>query len=952
MQMVNITLSSIKPLLLFHAMHEFLSFHKMASNNNIDSAWELGVFVVFTPFLYLSPLPISVIDDADKRVVLGSDKPSDGVATSLRFPSQPGSFLPSNYGSEESGPPDGQPDSPVKTSPVSERIKALEALAAKKKEPESRTDSGFIHFKERHYEKSPIEVPTETAPPVQKKRGSTDLESPESPFEVLGKSRQGSEFEDTADWMRAHLPPVQDFEDPVDISKNTVVSEKNFQFKEVKGTAVVIPHVPAAFAGVPDAFMDSPSEGVKFKGDMDEPTKQPSVEEESEFDLSFLPTAYVWDKQEKPDTHVQPDVEPELPVSPAPPAGFDSPTLPPDTTKDKKKLPESKKNPWGGDLETPEGVEIDSSGESDDTVIEDATSTPAPSMSSSNNPAPSVPTLPTEEKEAQPVKQERKLMQVPTINVIETDEPNYSDEEMVMELEEEEEEEEVSDVVKDPVGKTPKAHEPEPEETKTDPPKTRPLETEFMEGYSPPSSPVDSDAEYSPKHKVLKSEPEPGNQISTAKTDGLQKDSKDPSSDSSHRQSEKPYTACESNDKPTPFTATPPVTTDEADFPDNDDEWSDEVQDILVKSNKPDVKAELPPHDFKSKVEEEMNTDIKPNYMETGSLSRSSFMQDDVYDRQSFGDDYDAPPVLGDMSDEKNRTHTDEPSSNDPTSQIHIDSLLRQESSDAFKNDATDLEDNEDSFPQPVCGQLSPIKYPKDPYSSFHNEPPGSVKEAVTDLKKNDVIADTMARSKALPPHEVAPKVQDTKTGQESPDPTSDPESIELDCSISGATDSFVDFMRECLKSRPDNKPEDVCQGLTSKQGLTNTGAPSSESAPAVVMDLEQERLTINALKELGSSQEDDEGQGSSSIQNKGDPNAASNQPSSSSSSPNQVSPQTNADPDSTYSKEVEAIEEWMAEVAYHLAEHVLTAILTHLSGNIYILWASGLLTSHASTTQ
>ena len=67
-------------------------------------------------------------------MVLGSDKPSEGVATSLRYPSQPGSFSPGNYGSD-AGPPDGQPDSPIKLPPVSERIKALESLAAKKKEP-------------------------------------------------------------------------------------------------------------------------------------------------------------------------------------------------------------------------------------------------------------------------------------------------------------------------------------------------------------------------------------------------------------------------------------------------------------------------------------------------------------------------------------------------------------------------------------------------------------------------------------------------------------------------------------------------------------------------------------------------------------------------------------------------------------------------------------------------
>lgn len=33
--MVNITLSFINPLFLFHAMHEFLSYNEMASANNI-----------------------------------------------------------------------------------------------------------------------------------------------------------------------------------------------------------------------------------------------------------------------------------------------------------------------------------------------------------------------------------------------------------------------------------------------------------------------------------------------------------------------------------------------------------------------------------------------------------------------------------------------------------------------------------------------------------------------------------------------------------------------------------------------------------------------------------------------------------------------------------------------------------------------------------------------------
>ncbi|KAJ8008113.1 hypothetical protein DPEC_G00101390 [Dallia pectoralis] len=305
--------------------------------------------------------------DADKRVVLGSDKPCpEGVVTSLRFtgPSQPGSFTPPNYGSDaSSGLPDGKPDdSPIVTSPVSERIKALEALAAKK-EQELRNEGGFPHFKERHYEKSPPEVVPEISSPFQKKGATTDQASPESPFEVLGEARHGSEFEDTAVWMRAHLPPVLDFEDKQYTSKDDVVSENGGKFKEVKVADKVVPDVPEAFACVPDAFMDSLIEGPKLKDLFKDPGQHSCVEEESEFDLRFLPTAYM--------TETQGPLDHELPASPAPPAGFDTHSSPPPSNSEGKN-PKNKPVPWGGDLEPPEVVEADSSGDSDDTVIEDA----------------------------------------------------------------------------------------------------------------------------------------------------------------------------------------------------------------------------------------------------------------------------------------------------------------------------------------------------------------------------------------------------------------------------------------------------------------------------------------------------------------------------------------------------------------------------------------------------
>ncbi|XP_037615338.1 reticulon-3 isoform X1 [Sebastes umbrosus] len=902
---------------------------------------------------FLSSSPVSLIQSPqDKRVVLGSDKPCEGVATSLRFPSQPGSFTPSNYGSE-AGPPDGQPDSPIKTSPVSERIKALEALAAKKKEPDFRSDAGFSHFRDRHHEKSPTETtksPTETAkspsetpksptetpksptekitPTVQKRGGSADQESPESPFEVLGDLRQVNEFEETEEWMKAHLPPMPDF-DAVDLIKGTVSSD-NVASKKEKETDIVVSDAPAAFAGVPDAFMDFPAEAPKLKDEFsDDQKQQPSVEEESEFDLSFLPTAYMWDQQDKSGAQATSKLDSVLPASPAPPAGFDSPSppvSPPVCTDAKQNVSDDKKTIWTRDLEPPEASEADSSGESDDTVIEDGVTIPAsvPAASSdpavSNEPIPdsAAPNLPTEEKETPPPKSERKLMQVPTINVIETDEPNYSDEEMEMELEAEEDED--YEAVKDLAREAPKT--PEPKDSKNEPPKSRPLETEFMEGYSPPSSPVDSDAEYSPKHNVLKSLPETAPEAVALPNQA---------------QSEKSQTTSNKlNDEPSPFKAT----NEEVDFPDNDDEWSDEAQEILVKPCKTDLSFVETTPCTQSKVDEKTNTAAKEAYMETASLSKTGFMQDDIYDRQSFDYDYDASSTLDDI-DDKGLNNAKERFLSDP-SQIHVEPL---NASSQNLDDFTSVKDDDEAFPKPV-GQPSLTEYPQDPYSSFQSETLSSINEQDFNKKMTTgIVTDNMANGNSLPAKEIGSKIQqDTKAGHHAPDTTSNPESIDPDSSVSEPTDSFVEFMRECLKSRQDEEPDDVHQAAPSMNTFGKNALPSSQSPPTMVMDLEQEQLTITALKELGSSQEEEEEeemvsrQSKVPDQSKANPNATSIQQSSFTSVPNPPCSQSNRVFDSTYSKEVEAIDEWVAE-AYHLAEHVLTAILTHLSVKDLIHW-------------
>ncbi|XP_070710434.1 reticulon-3 isoform X1 [Pempheris klunzingeri] len=891
---------------------------------------------------FLSSSPVSLIQSPqDKRVVLGSDKPCEGVATSLRFPSQPGSFTPGNYGSE-AGPPDGQPDSPIKTSPVSERIKALEALAAKKKEPDFRSDGGFSHFRDRHHEKSPTETPktpTEKITPTVQKRGSSaDQESPESPFEVLGESRQGNEFEETEEWMKAHLPPVPDFE-AVDLIKGTLTSEIHIS-KEEKETDIAIPDAPAAFAGVPDAFMDSPVEVPKLKDEICDAQKPPCSEEEPEFDLTFLPTAYMWDQQEKPGVQAQSDLNSVLPVSPAPPAGFDSPSPPvfsPVGTNDKQNVSDDKKPSWTGDLEPPEASEADSSGESDDTVIEDGVPVPATvscpsSHASVANDNAAAPNLPTEEKETPLTKSGRKLMQVPTINVIETDEPNYSDEEMEMELETEDEDYEV---VKEPAREAPKN--PELDDSKDKPPKTRPLETEFMEGYSPPSSPVDSDAEYSPRHKIPKSLPETVHQESASKPQDLpnQSESEGQASVFSQAPSEKSQSTLNNlNDKSSPFI----VTNEEVDFPDNDDEWSDEAHDILVKPCKTDPPFMEPPY-TQSKVDEKSDTTAKEAYMETASLPKTSFMQDDIYDRQSFDYDYDAPSPLDDIAD-KGRGGAKERFLSDP-SQINVETLNASPAQNYVSDDSQNLKgftsvNDDETFPKPDA-QTSLRDYPQDPYSSFQCESLSSTNEQ--DLTTG-IVTDKMSNGNSLPA--VLNIQQDTKAGHNAPDTTSNPESSDPESSVPEPTDSFVEFMRECLKSKQDEELNDQHQGVLSNKGFCKTGLPSSQSPPTMVMDLEQEQLTISALKELGSSQEEEEEvaslQAKVPAQDKAHRSATSIQQSSFMSTPDPPCSQSNRVYDSTYSKEVEAIDEWVAE-AYHLAEHVLTAILTHLSVKDLIHW-------------
>lgn len=789
-------------------------------------------------------------------------------------------------------------------------------------------------------QKSPIEKIT---PNVQKKGSSSDQESPESPFEVIGDLRQVNEFEETEEWLKAHLPPVPNL-DCVDLIKDTT---ENVSSKAEKVTNIATPDAIAAFAGVPDAFMDSPIEASKLKDDCNV-QKQPSVEEESEFDLSFLPTAYMWDQQEKSCVQAQATPSSALQTSPAPPAGFGSPSppgSPPDYMDAKHNVSSDKKIHWTGDLEQPEASEAESSGESDDTVIEDgvivpvSNSSPSSSAAVSNDPTTAFAAPIVHTEITPPPKSERKLMQVPTINVIETDEPNYSDEEMEIELKAEGDE--VYEVIKDLSGEAPKTQEPELEDCIVDPPKTRPLETEFMEGYSPPSSPVDSDAEYSPKHKIPKSPSEMVTEEAVSQPESLPNPSvsEDSSSDFSLTKAQKSQTTSSKVDEnPSHFI----VSNEEVDFPENDDEWSDEGQCIMIKSCKTELANKEPIPFIQSKVEEKSNTVKKEAYVEISSIAKSSFMHDDIYDRQSFDYDFDASSPLENidkgLNSAKERFLSD-------AAEIQIEKLSSSTAQN-FQDNSENLDDfallnNDNAFPKPV-GETSRGESYQDQSSALQSGPRSSVDELYKDFNKKipiDDVSENMTNEPSFPVQKIDSLIkQDTKKGPHATT-ISNPESTDPESSSTEPTDSFVDFMRECLKSRQDEEADNVHQSVPSKAEFHKSCLPPSQPTPSMVMDLEQERLTISALRQLGSSQEDEE---EASNQDKVNPNALSNQQSSFISVSNPPCSQCNPAYDSTYSKEVKAIDEWVAE-AYHLAEHVLTAILTCLSGNTSSFQAVGL---------
>ncbi|XP_066536814.1 reticulon-3 isoform X1 [Hoplias malabaricus] len=901
---------------------------------------------------FFSSSPVSLIQSPqDKKVVLGSDKPSEIVATSLCFSSQPSSFPPVTYGNESSGPPAGQTDSsfqdkreifesggsqkqddsPIKVSPVSERIKALEALAAKHNDSDW-SDGGFPHFRERHYEKSPTDTHGVSSSSSFKKRAaSTEQDSPESPFEVLGDARCGSDFEDTADWMRAHLPPAPDFsteESDFNEIKESVIMQES-PSKQVKASCAKALDVSESFVGVPDEFMDTPAEVGKQKYDSKQ-SKQKIVEDESEFDLRFLPTAYMWNKQEKSDNDAQDasclseTQDSEIPVSPAPPDGFESSSMPSPAPVPQVDLSAKQKSTLlSGGSAPPEIHEIDSSGESDDTVIEDASGAGQCAITDDLEFGPCVEMSLKDE-------QGKQSIQVPIINVIETEEQNISDDEM--ELEEEEEDGVKYQVMQESVRELPKSSDEHSEDAKSE---DFPLKGEEISIQTNVS-------EYSPKCEIIK----------------------DVDSEDTFNQ-----TCVELKD------------------PNFEDltilQNMDHQKESYINSVKLDQTAEnaldlLPTYEGLSNeiecsdidtyldhytsqelaLKDQLNSGVfSENDGESHGLQKSVSLEHNkhntLFDQQSIGEE--AVDETYETVDE-NKLENDDVGCESSLAGISTDTYVEplppkdEKPSPDLEDTGVHLEEQkritapgnyslmeENNYIIQNTEELPSVQENTPaPFPSFHNDESGKISEVIYEFVSSDVTGLVMTNSGHGDPVQ-----HDVPDLQMLPETTSKPESIEPECSETAATDSFVEFMRECLKSQQVEQPENLGIGHIDKYLMSV--APSS---PTMIMDLEQERLTISALKEIGSSQEEEEEEEdeinvsikvtSVSSKDASEPRSKVESPAAPISTPQQLP--NEYQPEASLAREVDAIDIWVAE-AYHLAEHVLAAILTHLSVSELVHW-------------
>ncbi|KAJ8246766.1 hypothetical protein GJAV_G00255170 [Gymnothorax javanicus] len=886
-------------------------------------------------------------------------------------------------GGSSSSPGPFAQDSPVKTSPVSERIKALEALVAKQSDEDTRNDEGFLLFKERHYEKSQTDVKVEISNSFTQKKGATpEQDSPESPFEVLEDIKPGSEFEDTVDWMRAHLPPAPDFASEVPDPEGSVESSKvpsdSCQLLETIAAAGVIG------VDVPDAFMDSPTGASKSTGLFGEPDKQSSLGEDSEFDIRFLPTAFVCEKPMKTDN---------LPKSPshavvygqeppAPPAGFNS--TPPPSPPSQLTGVAVKDAPLTDDFEPAEILEVDSSGESEDTVTEDIPSVPAcVSNAPSTEVTSTVPSMPTEEEKVHPTKSERPLstrqekpaILVPIINVIETDEQVRSDEEL-----EEVEEDEGHQVVEDTVKEAPKHTDQKPDastsaaydqsERISEVPPGPSVHVSDPTSQADDSSPslIHSDGKTSPQYQsaneshTSRSLSAISVELAAGEKNGEQNSPapKDPGLDDLRG---KPPASDKNQIPSDPLTNSSLIAAETA-----DGRITERLTDPLAHSE--DVSADTQPSFLDSCSSDEDTqhaSSVLPSLLteksKNDSLKEDPFQVSTLQMKQSgalgnFETDrlqavevpiIKTPAASAEDKMDKNSFSECEPQSYGELINQQISVPSEEDTTAKTINAQEDVGtiESEEPHPMPVGGQPFPRDFNQDPFSCVWSEPKEATRQVTVLESDTNVTAHTTSEVTSLklempnanvadvlphPDSVTMARDVETKATENSSDTTSDPESIEPECSVAAATDSFVEFMRECLKSsQAVEEPEDLQPCHAVEENLPKMGFPHSISPPAIVFDVEQEKLTIQALKELGGSQDDyerDEVLPSSSSKTEAPVSPVPQPPSPSHKPLRKLSPSQMAD----------EVNEWVAD-AYHLAEHVLAAVLTRLSVRELVYW-------------
>ncbi|KAK6466328.1 reticulon-4 isoform X1 [Huso huso] len=727
-----------------------------------------------------------------------------------------------------------------------------------------------------------------------------------------------------------------------------------------------------------------PSQAKPIDTQVEEIKKQASpAKESSGEDLNFLPTAYIWEKPEKDAEKTQQTLEKSCAdFENLPPAytevgtatATSSSSSPPsyasfkfDTEELlKSQQPATAKVPgliWGVDSEPVENIDADSSGESDDTVIEDV------SVVTEREPA--VPKSTATVKDPEEMKQEvapaklEKPLLVPIINVIETEEQIVSDDES---------DEQASAVVLEPAERA-------GNDSTTPPADTTPQDSKL-------AGPVLGKEDSQPM--AVESETEKPKQDSEPVLDDSEIKSLTQDSESIFADS-----VMETQD-PKPVLADPKIEKPSSVLADFAKEKPTQDQKLILFD--PETKKST--QDSQTSLEDSImgkpTQDPKPILFDSetkiSTQDSKTIFTDSIMEKPT----QDPKPILFDSKIEK------------PFSTG--ESLLRGGAvkADAYEKAFQDLEEMEKEDPtkriqtvlhtETVEAQPTSIDVSQVPFHYAQDVPTNTTSTATTvQTKAEEPVVTSEEAAKHLPkisfpsrksedllpragppdqspaqsitpaiPKEMASRggaeitmpvfKEEPSCAEDSPDSTSDPESIEPECSVSAATDSFVDFMRECLKSRQDESPEDLSHDFIANVSTTAAvaGSRPPQAAPTMVLDFEQEQLTIKALKELGESLEEEEeeevearnspaskpGAQKLLLSSQAAPESFSKQQTAS--SPIRSHPEVAEISPSGAPREVEEAstdDNQRAAAAAALAEHALAALLTQASVRELIYW-------------